>query len=74
MTLTYVGAGTTPSEGPTPGIENWKHYVLGRWPGGMDLGSFGVRNMRNSSKLSVHAVGRAMGLALRRSRPRTGRR
>jgi Putative peptidoglycan binding domain len=59
MTLTYVGAGTTPSKGPTPGIENWKHYVLGRWPGGIDLGSFGVRNMRNSSKLSVHAVGRA---------------
>jgi hypothetical protein len=59
MTLLYVGAGDTPSDGPTPGIENWKHYVLGRWPGGMDLGSFGVRNMRNSSKLSVHAVGRA---------------
>jgi hypothetical protein len=59
MTLIYVGAGDTPSTGPTPGIETWKHYVLGRWPGGMDLGSFGVRNMRNSQKLSVHAVGRA---------------
>jgi Putative peptidoglycan binding domain len=56
--MKYVGAGTTPSSGPTSGIETWKRYVLGRWRG-MDLGSFGVRNMRGSDQLSVHAVGRA---------------
>ena len=56
--MRYVGAGTTPSSGPTSGIETWKRYVLGRWHG-MDLGPFGVRNMRGSDQLSVHAVGRA---------------
>jgi hypothetical protein len=57
--MKYVGAGNTPSTGPTSGIETWKRYVLGRW-GGMDLGSFGVRTMRGSTtSLSVHAVGRA---------------
>jgi hypothetical protein len=56
--MQYVGAGTTPSNGPTPGIETWKEYVLGRWRG-MDLGSFGVRNKRGGNTLSVHAVGRA---------------
>src|SRR6266508_4794900 len=59
MSLIYVDAGTQPSNGPTPGIENWKNYVLGRWPGGMDLGTWGVRNKRGSNSLSVHAVGRA---------------
>jgi hypothetical protein len=59
MTLNYVGAGNTPTSGPTPGIENWKHYVLGRWPGGMDLGTWSVRNIRGGNSLSVHAVGRA---------------
>ena len=57
--LTYVGAGSTPSAGPTPGIEQWKAYVLGRWPGGVDLGTWTVRNIRGGSSLSVHAVGRA---------------
>ena len=56
--MKYVGAGTVPSNGPTPGIETWKRYVLGRWQG-MDLGSFGVRNKRGGNSLSVHAVGRA---------------
>ena len=59
MTLNYVAAGTVPSTGPTPGIENWKSYVLGRWPGGIDLGTWGVRNIRGGTTLSVHAVGRA---------------
>jgi Putative peptidoglycan binding domain len=59
MTMTYAGAGPEPSTGPTPGIENWKRYMLGRWPGGMDLGTWSVRNIRGGSQLSVHAVGRA---------------
>ena len=59
MVLSYVGAGSQPSTGPTPGIENWKSYVLGRWPGGVDLGSWGIRNIRGGNTLSVHAVGRA---------------
>ena len=59
MTLSYVGAGTEPSTGPTQGIDNWKSYVLGRWPGGVDLGTWGVRNIRGGETLSVHAVGRA---------------
>jgi hypothetical protein len=57
--LEYIGAGTVPSKGPTVGIEHWKQYVMGRWPGGVDLGAWGVRNMRGSNSLSVHAVGRA---------------
>jgi Putative peptidoglycan binding domain len=57
--LTYVGAGTVQSAGPTPGIESWKSYVLGRWPGGVDLGTWVVRNVRGGNTLSVHAVGRA---------------
>jgi Putative peptidoglycan binding domain len=57
--LGYVGAGTQPSDGPTDGIETWKAYVLGRWPGGIDLGTWNVRNIRGGSTLSVHAVGRA---------------
>lgn len=59
MTLTYQGAGSTPSAGPTPGILNWKNYVLARWPGGIDLGTWSVRNIRGGNTLSVHAVGRA---------------
>jgi hypothetical protein len=59
MTLTYVGAGSTPSTGPTPGIVAWKSYVVARWPGGVDLGTWAVRNIRGGSSLSVHAVGRA---------------
>jgi len=57
--LTYEGAGTVPAAGPTAGIEQWKSYVLGRWRGGVDLGTFTVRNVRGGSSLSVHAVGRA---------------
>lgn len=57
--LDYVGAGTVPSDGPTVGIENWKRYVVGRWPGGVDLGTWNVRTIRGGSTLSVHAVGRA---------------
>ena len=57
--LTYVGAGNDPAPGATPGIESWKSYVLGRWPGGVDLGTWTVRNVRGGSTLSVHAVGRA---------------
>ncbi|MET0325433.1 MAG: peptidoglycan-binding domain-containing protein [Ilumatobacteraceae bacterium] len=57
--LDYIGAGATASTGPTPGIERWKEYVLGRWPGGMDLGTWIVRNVRGGDTLSVHAVGRA---------------
>ena len=45
MVLSYVGAGSQPSSGPTPGIEKWKAYVLGRWPGGIDLGTWGIRNI-----------------------------
>ncbi len=59
MTMLYVGAGNTPSAGPTQGILNWKSYVMGRWPGGVDLGVFVVRPVRGGSALSVHAVGRA---------------
>ena len=59
MVLEYVGAGPEASSGPTAGIENWKHYVLGRWPGGIDLGAWTVRNVRGGTTLSVHAVGRA---------------
>jgi hypothetical protein len=59
IVLTYVGAGAQPSAGPTAGIEAWKAYVLGRWPGGVDLGTWNVRNIRGGSSLSVHAVGRA---------------
>jgi Putative peptidoglycan binding domain len=59
MVLSYEGAGDVPSDGPTPGIENWKAYVLSRWPGGIDLGTWGVRNIRGGNTLSVHAVGRA---------------
>lgn len=57
--LTYAGAGTEPSKGPMPSIIRWQSYVLGRWPGGMDLGTWNVRNVRGGSSLSVHAVGRA---------------
>jgi hypothetical protein len=59
MTLSYVGAGDTPSAGPTQGILNWKSYVMDRWPGGMDLGTYAVRPVRGGTALSVHAVGRA---------------
>lgn len=57
--LSYIGSGSQPSGGPTPGIEAWKAYVLGRWPGGVDLGTWNVRNIRGGTSLSVHAVGRA---------------
>ena len=57
--LTYVGAGDHASSGPTPGIEAWEAYVSNRWPGGVDLGTWNVRNVRGGSTLSVHAVGRA---------------
>ena len=49
--------------------------MLGRWPGGIDLGTWGIRNVRGGNTLSVHAVGRGVGLALRqpRSRPKGSR-
>jgi hypothetical protein len=59
VTLIYAGAGKLPSAGPTTGIKNWKTYVLSRWPGGIDLGTWNVRNIRGGTVLSVHAVGRA---------------
>src|SRR3954469_20592385 len=57
--LTYAPAGEHQADGPTPGILNWKRYVLDHFPGGLDLGTFMVRNIRGGSSLSVHAVGRA---------------
>ncbi len=57
--LTYVPAGDVPSKGPTVGILNWKQYVLDTFPGGLDLGAFGIRDIRGGTTLSVHAVGRA---------------
>ena len=57
--LSYVPAGSRPSDGPTAGILNWKQYVLDHFPGGLDLGTFSVRNIRGGNTLSVHAVGRA---------------
>jgi hypothetical protein len=59
MTLIYVGATPPPTGGPTAGILQWKSYVMRRWPGGTDLGTWVVRNVRNGTSLSVHAVGRA---------------
>jgi hypothetical protein len=38
---------------------NWKQFVLDNFPGGLDLGTFNVRNIRGGNSLSVHAVGRA---------------
>jgi len=57
--LDYVSAGNVQGTGPTPGILNWKRYVLDNYPGGVDLGTFAVRNIRGGNSLSVHAVGRA---------------
>lgn len=59
MTLIYVGAAPPPSAGPTAGILRWKSFVMGRWPGGSDLGTWVVRPIRGGGSLSVHAVGRA---------------
>ena len=57
--LHYEGAGPVPANGPTSAIVRWQSYVLGRWPGGVDLGAWNVRNVRGGNSLSLHAVGRA---------------
>ena len=56
--MKYVGAGTTPSTGPTSGIETWKRYVLGRWRGWISVRS-ACATCGAATQLSVHAVGRA---------------
>ena len=70
MTLSYVGAGTVPSTGPTQGIENWKSYVSVAGQAASTSARWGIRNIRGGE----HPVGArrraSMGLALRQPRPR----
>ena len=64
----YTGNSDGASAGPLPGMDEWIRQAI-KYGGGAfwNNGSYGIRNMRSSSELSVHATGRAVDLSYRMS-------
>jgi len=64
----YTGNSDGASAGPLPGMDEWIRQAI-KYGGGAfwNNGSWGVRNMRGSENLSVHACGRAVDLSYRPS-------
>ena len=56
------------SAGPLPGMDEWIRQAI-KYGGGAiwNNGSWGIRDMRGSTNLSVHATGRAVDLSYRMS-------
>ena len=64
----YTGNSDGASAGPQRGMDEWIRQAI-KYGGGAfwNNGSWGIRNMRGSSNLSVHACGRAVDLSYRMS-------
>ena len=64
----YTGNSDGAAAGPLPGMDEWIRQAI-KYGGGAfwNNGSWGVRPMRGSESLSVHATGRAVDLSYRPS-------
>jgi hypothetical protein len=64
----YTGNSDGAAAGPRAGMDEWIRCAI-RYSNGalFNNGSYGVRNMRGSENLSVHATGRAVDLSYRPS-------
>jgi len=64
----YTGNSDGASAGPRPGMDEWIRQAVKYGNGAFyNFGSWGIRNMRGSDNLSVHACGRAVDLAYTKS-------
>jgi hypothetical protein len=66
--MPYTGNSDGASTGPRAGMDEWIRQAIKYSDGALwNNGSWGVRNMRGSNNLSVHATGRAVDLSYRKS-------
>ena len=66
--MPYTGNSDGASPSHRDGMDEWIRQAIKYSNGGCwNNGSYGVRNMRSSNNLSVHATGRAVDLSYRRS-------
>ncbi len=64
----YTGNSDGAAVGPIPGMDEWIRQAIKYSNGALwNNGSWGVRDMRGSANLSVHATGRAVDLSYRPS-------
>lgn len=64
----YTGNSDRASIGPRQGMDEWIRQAVKHGNGAFyNFGSWGIRNMRGSDNLSVHACGRAVDLAYTKS-------
>ena len=64
----YHGNSDGAAAGPRAGMDEWIRQAIKHADGGLwNNGSYGVRSMRGSENLSVHATGRAVDLSYRAS-------
>ncbi len=64
----YTGNSDGAAAGPIPGMDEWIRQAIKYSNGALwNNGSWGVRDMRGSANLSVHATGRAVDLSYRKS-------
>ncbi len=64
----YTGNSDGAAAGPRAGMDEWIRCAISYSNGALwNNGSWGVRNMRGSENLSVHATGRAVDLSYRKS-------
>ena len=64
----YTGNSDGAAAGPRAGMDEWIRQAIKYGAGAFwNNGSWGVRNMRGSESLSVHATGRAVDLSYRKS-------
>ena len=64
----YTGNSDGAAAGPRQGMDEWIRQAIKYGDGAFwNNGSWGVRNMRSSDQLSVHATGRAVDLSYRKS-------
>ena len=62
----YTGNSDGAAAGPRAGMDEWIRQAIKHANGGLwNNGSWGVRSMRGSENLSVHATGRAVDLSYR---------
>ena len=68
----YTGNSDGAAAGPRAGMDEWIRQAI-KYGGGAfwNNGSWGIRNMRSSDQLSVHATGRAVDLSYRPSEKQT---
>ena len=64
----YTGNSDGASDGPRAGMDEWIRQAIKHGAGAFwNNGSWGIRDMRGSTNLSVHATGRAVDLSYRMS-------